>query len=93
MCRSPLWTRLLEGALNRVPSDFYLRLYLLLERAPGGVRCWSYTLPQQPTLGDMEPDDLDFQLLVDQVCRMPLHINLFFSCSIYCLVRFEIENK
>ena len=75
--------RLLEGALNRVPSDFYLRLYLLLERAPGGVRCWSYTLPQQPTLGDMEPDDLDFQLLVDQVCRLPLNLFSYHTILAY----------
>ena len=66
-----LWVRQLEGALNRVPNDFYVGIANLLERCPGGLRCWQYVLAQSK-LNDMEPDDFDFQLDVDQVYFIPI---------------------
>jgi len=38
--------RQLEGALNRVPYDFYDRLWHILERTPPGLKVAGYFLPQ-----------------------------------------------
>ena len=38
--------RQLEGALNRVPYDFYDRLWHILERTPPGLKVAGYYLPQ-----------------------------------------------
>ncbi|XP_074644676.1 phosphorylase b kinase regulatory subunit beta-like isoform X2 [Tubulanus polymorphus] len=65
--RSPLWRRQLDGALNRVPKDFYDKVWLILERTPGGIKVAGYHLPQQPTLSDMTLYELNFMLLVEQM--------------------------
>jgi len=38
--------RQLEGALNRVPYDFYDRVWHILERTPPGLKVAGYFLPQ-----------------------------------------------
>ncbi|KAH3798780.1 hypothetical protein DPMN_152383, partial [Dreissena polymorpha] len=65
--RSPLQRRQLDGALSRVPKDFYERVWEILERTPGGIKVAGYLLPQQPTLSDMTMQELNFSLLVEQM--------------------------
>ncbi|XP_064610521.1 phosphorylase b kinase regulatory subunit beta-like [Liolophura sinensis] len=65
--RTPLRKRQLDGALNRVPKDFYDNVWETLERTPGGIKVAGYLLPQQPTLSDMTMYELNFSLLVEQM--------------------------
>ncbi|XP_053402296.1 phosphorylase b kinase regulatory subunit beta-like isoform X7 [Mercenaria mercenaria] len=65
--RTPLQRRQLDGALSRVPKDFYERVWEILERTPGGIKVAGYLLPQQPTLSDMTMQELNFSLLVEQM--------------------------
>lgn len=44
--RTPLQRRQLNGALNRVPSDFYDLVWGILERTPGGIQVAGFLLPQ-----------------------------------------------
>ena len=44
--RTPLQRRQLDGALSRVPKDFYERVWQILERTPGGIKVAGYLLPQ-----------------------------------------------
>jgi len=44
--RTPLQRRQLDGALSRVPKDFYERVWEILERTPGGIKVAGYLLPQ-----------------------------------------------
>ncbi|ELT96852.1 hypothetical protein CAPTEDRAFT_4204 [Capitella teleta] len=63
--RSVIWNRQLSGALNRVPQNFYDRMWTVLERTPAGLKVSGYHLPQQPTLSDMTEYELNFSLLVE----------------------------
>jgi len=65
--RTMIWNRQLDGALNRVPMDFYDRVWHILERTPAGIKVAGYHLPQQPTLSDMTQYELNFSLLVEQM--------------------------
>lgn len=44
--RTPLQRRQLDGALNKVPKDFYDRVWQILEKTPGGIKVAGYLLPQ-----------------------------------------------
>ena len=44
--RSVAWNRQLNGALNRVPPDFYDKLWQILERTPQGLKVAGYQMPQ-----------------------------------------------
>lgn len=44
--RTPMQRRQLDGALSRVPKDFYERVWEILERTPGGIKVAGYLLPQ-----------------------------------------------
>jgi phosphorylase kinase alpha/beta subunit len=47
MEKRPIYfTRQLDGALNRVPNDFYDRVWHILERTPPGLKVAGYYLPQ-----------------------------------------------
>lgn len=65
--RSIMWNRQLDGYLNRVPREFFERVWHILERTPPGIKLSGYILPQQPTLSDMTQYELNFSLLVDQM--------------------------
>ncbi|XP_064639915.1 phosphorylase b kinase regulatory subunit beta-like isoform X2 [Lineus longissimus] len=65
--RSSIWRRQLDGALNRVPKDFYEKVWQILEKTAGGLKVAGYHLPQQPTLSDMTLYELNFMLLVEQM--------------------------
>ncbi|BFZ13480.1 hypothetical protein BsWGS_16519 [Bradybaena similaris] len=65
--RTPFQKRQLDGALNRVPKDFYDKVWEILEKTPGGIKVAGYLLPQQPTQSDMTMYELNFSLLVEQM--------------------------
>ncbi|KAH9489748.1 hypothetical protein Btru_036653 [Bulinus truncatus] len=65
--RTPFQKRQLDGALNRVPKDFYDKVWQILEKTPGGIKVAGYLLPQQPTQSDMTMYELNFSLLVEQM--------------------------
>ena len=48
--RTPSQKRQLDGALNRVPKDFYDRVWEILEKTPGGIKVGGYLLPQVGSL-------------------------------------------
>ena len=48
-CRTSLQKRQLDGALNRVPKDFYDRVWSILEKTPYGIKVAGYLLPQVGT--------------------------------------------
>ena len=60
-----LW-RQIQGALNKVPSDFYHHAWLLLERSPCGFKVGGNVLLPHPTLSDMDATDGGFQLLIER---------------------------
>ncbi|CAL1542018.1 unnamed protein product [Lymnaea stagnalis] len=64
---TPFQKRQLDGALNRVPKDFYDKVWEILEKTPGGIKVAGYLLPQQPTQSDMTMYELNFSLLVEQM--------------------------
>ncbi len=45
-CRSPLQTRRLNGAINRVPTNLYDRVWQILERTKEGIVIAGNFLPQ-----------------------------------------------
>ena len=57
--------RQIQGALNKVPTDFYHHVWSLLERAGDGIKIAGNILPANPTLSDMDATDGGFQLLVE----------------------------
>lgn len=38
--------RQLDGALNRVPLNFYEHAWFILNKSPGGIKIYNYLLPQ-----------------------------------------------
>uniref|UniRef100_A0A914XRT9 Phosphorylase b kinase regulatory subunit n=1 Tax=Plectus sambesii TaxID=2011161 RepID=A0A914XRT9_9BILA len=64
---SSLQTRRLNGALNRVPTDFYDRVWKILERTKDGIVIANNFLPQQPTLSDMTQFELTFAFRVESM--------------------------
>ncbi|GFN77190.1 phosphorylase b kinase regulatory subunit beta, partial [Plakobranchus ocellatus] len=65
--RTPFQKRQLDGALNRVPKDFYDKVWEILEKTPGGIKVAGFLLPQQPTQSDMTMYELNFSLLVEEM--------------------------
>ncbi|CAF3455327.1 unnamed protein product, partial [Rotaria sp. Silwood2] len=59
--------RQLDGALCRVPSDFFEHVWSILERTPGGIKLCGVFLPQQPTLSDMTDYELNFSLKIEEM--------------------------
>lgn len=41
-----MWNRQLDGYLNRVPREFFERVWHILERTPPGIKLSGYILPQ-----------------------------------------------
>uniref|UniRef100_A0A915E5Y7 Phosphorylase b kinase regulatory subunit n=1 Tax=Ditylenchus dipsaci TaxID=166011 RepID=A0A915E5Y7_9BILA len=68
---TPLQTRKLNGALNRVPLNLYDRVWKILERVKDGIVIAGHVLPQEPTLKSMMGDIAHpeyRQLLVELLC-------------------------
>ncbi|CAG9539143.1 unnamed protein product [Cercopithifilaria johnstoni] len=64
---TPLQSRRLNGSLNRVPPNFYDRVWKILERTQGGIVITGQHLPQQPTLSDMTPFELTFSYRIESM--------------------------
>lgn len=62
-----MWRRKLLGSLGSLPSNFYEKMWYILERTPGGVRLNNYHLPQQPTLSDLTVHEMNFALIVEDM--------------------------
>jgi phosphorylase kinase alpha/beta subunit len=59
--------RQLDGALNRVPLNFYEQIWSILNKSPHGIKIYDYHLPQQPTLSDMTDYELNFSIKVEEM--------------------------
>ncbi|XP_042909770.1 probable phosphorylase b kinase regulatory subunit beta isoform X3 [Parasteatoda tepidariorum] len=57
--------RQIEGALCRVPKNFYDRVWDIMSRTPEGIIVEGHHLPQQPTLTEMTVYDLKFATEVE----------------------------
>ncbi|CAL1279956.1 unnamed protein product [Larinioides sclopetarius] len=57
--------RQIEGALCRVPKNFYDRVWDIMTRTSEGIIVEGYHLPQQPTLTEMTVYDLKFATEVE----------------------------
>ncbi|KFM76788.1 Phosphorylase b kinase regulatory subunit beta, partial [Stegodyphus mimosarum] len=57
--------RQIEGALCRVPKNFYDRVWDIMTRTTEGIIVEGYHLPQQPTLTEMTVYDLKFATEVE----------------------------
>ncbi|ETN79480.1 phosphorylase kinase alpha/beta [Necator americanus] len=70
---TPLQTRRLNGALNRMPVNFYDRVWTILERSRDGIVIASQFLPQQPTLSDMTEFELTFSYKIEEMLSRIAH--------------------
>ncbi|CAI4231872.1 unnamed protein product [Auanema sp. JU1783] len=70
---SPLQTRRLNGALNRMPVFFYDRVWTVLERCKHGIVIAKQYLPQQPTLSDMTEFELTFAYKIESMLSRIAH--------------------
>ncbi|KAL5035407.1 hypothetical protein BDV3_005344 [Batrachochytrium dendrobatidis] len=53
-----------DGALNRVPKDFYPKVWRLLNKT-NGLAIGKSLLPRDPVVGEMTPEELNFALRVE----------------------------
>ncbi|CAF1066408.1 unnamed protein product [Rotaria sp. Silwood1] len=65
--RSSYQKRQMDGALSRVPTNFYEHVWSILERTPKGIKLCNILLPQQPTLSDMTDYELNFSLKIEEM--------------------------
>jgi phosphorylase kinase alpha/beta subunit len=63
--RSALYQRQLNGALNRVPGNFYVKVYGILKKTPGGISLRGKSLPQCPTIQLMSGHQRSFSKEVE----------------------------
>ncbi|KAL5467658.1 hypothetical protein EMCRGX_G031920 [Ephydatia muelleri] len=64
--RTPLNKRQLEGALNRVPPDFYSKVYTILDKAQGGITVRGKTIPKLPTVQELSATEKNFAICVEE---------------------------
>jgi phosphorylase kinase alpha/beta subunit len=57
----------LNGCLTRVPANFYPSVYSTLQRCPGGLTFLNKHLPQEPTIQMMDPKELSFYHMVENL--------------------------
>lgn len=70
---TPLQTRRLNGALNRMPVNFYDRVWTILSRSRDGIVIASQFLAQQPTLSDMTEFELTFSYKIEEMLSRIAH--------------------
>ncbi|CAF2643856.1 unnamed protein product [Rotaria sp. Silwood2] len=78
--RSSFQKRQMDGALSRVPTNFYEHVWSILERTPKGIKLCNILLPQQPTLSDMTDYELNFSLKIEEM------LSRVFDPAYRCLV-------
>jgi hypothetical protein len=59
--------RQINGCLNRVPDHFYMDVWRILKRSPGGIRIGQHHLPQEPTLTQRTSTDTAFAHMVENM--------------------------
>ncbi|KAI3418866.1 hypothetical protein GPALN_007966 [Globodera pallida] len=64
---SPLQMKKLNGALNRVPTNLYDRVWKILERVEQGMVISGHVLPQYPTLHVMTQHELNFSYKIESM--------------------------
>ncbi|KAL3119137.1 hypothetical protein niasHT_003920 [Heterodera trifolii] len=64
---SPLQMKKLNGALNRVPTNLYDRVWKILERVEQGIVISGHVLPQYPTLHVMTQHELNFSYKIESM--------------------------
>lgn len=57
-----------DGALNRMPTDFYPKTWKILERSQG-LRINDHVLPREPTVLEKTPEEFNFALMVEHFLR------------------------
>jgi len=57
-----------DGALNRMPTDFYPKTWKILERAQG-LRINDHVLPRDPTVLEKTAEEFNFALMVEHFLR------------------------
>lgn len=65
--RTPLNQRQLLGALNTVPQNFYIKVFGILEKTPGGIYARGKSLPQIPTIYELVAHEKSFALRVEEL--------------------------
>ncbi|XP_074617313.1 phosphorylase b kinase regulatory subunit beta-like isoform X2 [Acropora palmata] len=66
--RTPLQKRQLDGAMHRVPPRFYDQVWIILRRAPEGIKVSKHNiLLQYPTISEMTHRERNFQLKVEEL--------------------------
>jgi hypothetical protein len=58
--------RRIDGAVNRVPAQFYPKVWYVLEKFRG-IRLHEGYLPRQPTVSEKTPEEVNFALVVEGV--------------------------
>jgi len=64
---TPLQTKRLNGALNRVPTNLYDRVWKVLERTNDAIIIANQRLPKYPTLKVMTPHELTFSYKIESM--------------------------
>ena len=71
-----------DGALNRVPQDFYPKVWNILSKS-GGIRVGKSFLPRDPTVSEKTPEEFNFALEVEtilDVIRDPAERQIAVEC-------------
>ncbi|KAI9366911.1 glycosyl hydrolases family 15-domain-containing protein [Zopfochytrium polystomum] len=79
---SPPGSPVNDGALNRVPPDFYPKVWKILSRC-NGILVGKALLPQHPTVSEKTPEEFNFALQVESyldVIRDPAERQIAVEC-------------
>jgi hypothetical protein len=52
-----------DGALNRVPNEFYPKVWKTLKKCLG-IMIWKEFLPRDPTISEKTPEEFNFGMLI-----------------------------
>jgi len=64
---SPKQIRFIDGCLGRTPDNFYDKVWLILEKTPGGLHLFKSTLPQYPTISELCRSEMSFARTVQEL--------------------------
>ncbi|XP_064114166.1 probable phosphorylase b kinase regulatory subunit beta isoform X2 [Macrobrachium nipponense] len=70
---TPQQTRMIDGCLGRTPKKFYEKVWNILLKTPNGVCLCSHLLPQEPTISEMSPGELNFAIAVQTLLNRIEH--------------------
>ncbi|KAF2353900.1 Glycoside hydrolase family 15/Phosphorylase b kinase regulatory chain family, partial [Trinorchestia longiramus] len=64
---APRQIRFINGCLGRTPANFYDKVWLVLQKTPGGLTLLERSLPQQPTISELSPTEMSFAKAVQEL--------------------------